>query len=258
MPLFDPAAVPPDVVNPKGVAFVNEIYDHMRSRLLTDIIFAEPGSGFRLSNMIRSYTQNHLRRALMFLEASHQMILGTMGLVSLTCTRSVFETVANYCDFEKKLHRLLDSGDIDAIHKFVHTRAFSTRKAHLIEQHQEPRLQALSILTQIDAMKDVRPSIRDDYDHLSEFVHPNGIGSTLYFQEFVAPEVGAFRDQGIEADELKWALIGGSVLGHMADAITRVEARLPALSELGAKLKDHGSEESWRSRDCDRRIREQC
>jgi hypothetical protein len=237
MPLFDVNAVPPEVMRREAVEFVNHIYDNLVAMKVREIIFAEPGSGFRLSNMIRAYTQNHLRRALAFMNASHQLLLADNSLVALSCTRSVFETVANYWDFEKKLHPLLDASDLDAIHKFVHTRAFSTRKKKLIKQHDEPLLHAEQILNQIDAMKSEREPIRDDYDHLSEFAHPNAMGSTLYFQEFVAPEVGAYRDGGIEVDALKWVLIGGFVMGYMHDAILRIEDRLPDLSERGKLYK---------------------
>jgi hypothetical protein len=187
--------------------------------------------------MIRAYTQNHLRRALAFLDASHQMLLANNALVAMSNTRSVIETVANYWDYEQKLQPLIDTGDVDEIHKFVHTRAFATRKKKLIKHHDEPLLQVEQILNQIDAMKKVRPSIRDDYDHLSEFAHPNAMGSTIYFQDFAAPEVAHYRDDGIEVDGLKWVLIGGFIMGYMHDAIIRVNARLPELSELGKRYK---------------------
>ena len=65
--------------------------------------------------------------------------------------------------------------------------------------------------------------------------HPNAFGATLYFIE---PErqgdVHVFASRGHDPKEdLKWVLVGAHILTHFADAMDRLEAVLPALSERG-------------------------
>jgi hypothetical protein len=245
-PLFDGAKIPPEVLSPAGVAHVNKIIEDLRGRLVDSIQLAEPASGFRLSNMVRSYTQAHLRRSLMFIEAAHDEFFAGRGMVALSCVRSIFENVAVYCDFERQLQPLLtagdiakfEEGDIEEIHEFVRSKAFATRKAHLIQHADTTSVSATNILTLIDKMKPLRESYRDDYDHLCELAHPNALGAVVYFQSLDdRTDTLRYSDRGPAPDEdLKWVLIGAYTLELFDQAIARIEANLPALSARGAEL----------------------
>jgi hypothetical protein len=54
----------------------------------------EPGSGFRASNVIRTYCQAHLRHCLVLAESAYDLFFTENGLVSLMCVRAIYETVA--------------------------------------------------------------------------------------------------------------------------------------------------------------------
>ncbi|MGE0163098.1 MAG: hypothetical protein AB7S71_08170 [Dongiaceae bacterium] len=188
-----------------------------------------------MSNLIRAYSQAHLRRSLMFIAAAHHHIYSDSGLVALTAVRCVFETVANFLDFESKLQALLSKGDLQEIHDFVKARTFATRLEDLITMAGTPDVQATNILTQIEKMKSVWPSAREDYDYLCEHTHPNAFGGLLYFaQHDLSADVVAFSDRGpAPEDDLKWTLVAGHILGYLDEALDRVENALPALSAKG-------------------------
>ena len=173
--LFDPGSVPSHVVSAAGVRRVNDIIGRLRARRLDLIEVQEPESRLRVSNMVRIYNQAHLRRSLMFIAASHHHVYSGAGLVALTMVRSLFETVANFIDFENKLQVLLSKGDLQEIHDFVKERTFATRREELIEMTGSREVQATNILTQIDKLKSLRPSARDDYDYLCEYTHPKSL-----------------------------------------------------------------------------------
>jgi hypothetical protein len=71
--LFDPSTVPSNVVTAAGVQRVNEIVKRLRARRVDLIQVKEPESRFRVSDIVRVYSQAHLRRALMFIAAAHPL-----------------------------------------------------------------------------------------------------------------------------------------------------------------------------------------
>jgi hypothetical protein len=108
----------------------------------------------------------------------------------------------------------------------------SNTKQSLIERADDPTVMATNIQTQIDKMKPLRQSYRDEYGHLCEFSHPNSLGAVVYFQTFgEEADVEIYSDCGPDPEnDLKWVLVGGSILQHFDDAVTRIEAQLPGLS----------------------------
>ena len=128
--LFDPASVPADVLSQDGVTEVNTLIEKLRSRLVDRVQMQEPGSGFRVSNMARVYSQAHLRRCLQLIEAAHDLVYTGRGLAALTLVRSLYETVANYVAVSQQLVELIEANaPLQEIHNFIHTRAYATRLA---------------------------------------------------------------------------------------------------------------------------------
>jgi hypothetical protein len=70
---------------------------------------------------------------------------------------------------------------MEKIFAFVHTRTYATRLQRFIDFTQTPDVQAINVLTQIDAMKAIRAKVREEYDYLCENAHPNALGGVLYF-----------------------------------------------------------------------------
>jgi hypothetical protein len=206
--LFNPRAMPGGL-SPAHVQHVNDIVRRLRARRVERIEVPEPGSRFQLSNTIRAYNQAHLRRALMFIEAAHHHVSSGSGLVALTAVRCVFETVANFLDFEGELQALLSEGDLKKIHEFMRNRAHATRLENLKKAVGTPDVQAKSILTQINKMtKERRPKAREEYDYLCEYAHPNAFGGMLYFaHDDRSTDFITFSDRGqTPEDDLNWVL----------------------------------------------------
>lgn len=235
--LFDPSKVPSDVMSADSVALVNEIVNCLRSLIIDHIHIPEEGSGFRVTNMIRAYNQAHIRRCIHRIESAHYNMYQGYGLVSLMIVRSIYETVANFLDFESKLQKALSDRDLGKIHDLVHTRTFSTRLSHLIKKADTDSVRATSILTQIDKMERIRKETRADYEHLCEYTHPNSFGSYLYFAERDNHnDTVTFLDRGPDQNsDLRWVLISGHLLIYVIEALRRIDEQLPGLSDLGHK-----------------------
>jgi hypothetical protein len=205
--LFDPAYVPADVVSPASVAEVNAVVQRLRERLVDRVEFQEPVSRFRVSNMARVYNQSHLRRCLQLIEAAHHLVYAGQGLAALMIIRSLYETVANYVAVSKQLVDLIEAtAPLEQIHDFIHSRTFATRSEQLIKIAGTDEVKAPNILTQVQKMN----RLRGDFD--------------------------VFASRGHDPKEdLHWVLVGGHTLTHFADAIDRLEAVLPGLSERGRR-----------------------
>ncbi|PGH59233.1 hypothetical protein CRT60_00955 [Azospirillum palustre] len=185
--------------------------------------------------MIRAFNQAQIRRCLQLVESAHRNVYAGAGLTALMDVRGIYETVAGFLHFEAKLQALLEEGDLQKIHDFVSARSFSTRLEHLIEVAGTKDVQATSILTQVDRMAKARPEFRKEYDHLCEYTHPNSFGAFLYFaQPSDRGSVVTFSDAGPDPKEdLRWVLVGGHLLSHLVEALERIDAALPGLSDRG-------------------------
>jgi hypothetical protein len=85
----------------------------------------------------------------------------------------------------------------------------SNTKQSLIERADDPTVMATNIQTQIDKMKPLRQSYRDEYGHLCEFSHPNSLGAVVYFQTFgEEADVEIYSDCGPDPEnDLKWSAV---------------------------------------------------
>jgi hypothetical protein len=99
--------------------------------------------------------QAHLRRCLVLIHSAYNLFFVENGLVTLMSLRAIYETVASFLDFEKKLQALLAEGNIQKIYDFAKHRTHSTRVEHLIEEHGE-RMKATNILTQVQKLAKLR------------------------------------------------------------------------------------------------------
>jgi hypothetical protein len=69
------------------------------------------------------------------INSAYDLFFVENGLVSLMCVRSIYETVAVFIDFEKKLQSLIAAGDLQAIFEFTKERTHWTKVEHLIAEH---------------------------------------------------------------------------------------------------------------------------
>jgi len=171
------------------------------------------------------------------IEAAHHLVYAGRGLSALMIIRGLYETVANYVAVSKQLVELIEAtATLDQIHDFIHSRTFATRSERLIKIAGTEEVKPTNILTQVQKMKRLRGDFEKEYEYLCEHTHPNAFGATLYFIE---PEhqgdLHVFASRGHDPKEdLKWVLVRGYILTHFADAMDRLEAVLPGLSERGS------------------------
>jgi hypothetical protein len=145
----------------------------------------------------------------------------------------VYENVATICDFTDRLKPLCEFVDYSGVEQLVTTAAFATRIPSFIAKHGEDA-KAPQILNQVDKMNKRYPNFREAYDHLSDIVHPNGLGAVAYFAT-IGDGFARFADAGNNPDRARVSLILSALLMlHVELALIQTEQRLQKLSA------DHG------------------
>jgi hypothetical protein len=67
----------------------------------------------------RIFFQGHIRRCLMFIEGGNEAHLSGRDLVSITCARAIYETVACVFDFCEKLYDHLNEGNFEKTAQYL-------------------------------------------------------------------------------------------------------------------------------------------
>jgi hypothetical protein len=238
MPLFElnknPSDLPPQIFD-----VANALIDRLRARRVAEITLPAATTGLRTSNLVRCYLQAHIRRCLVFVEAGAAELDADRPLAAELCTRAIYENVATICDFTDKLKPLCESLDYAGVNALVSKAAFSTRIPSFIAYHGD-EVKAPQILNQIDKMSRRYPDYRQAYDHLSDIVHPNGLGAVVYFGKFV--ETGMrFEDAGDSnsAERARTSLIlAAQMLLHVELALLLTEECLNKL-DAAITTKNH-------------------
>jgi hypothetical protein len=247
MPLFDRNR-PFREITPEVIDEANLLVDRLRARLISDIILPEPSTGLRVPNLVRCYLQAHLRRCLMFLEAGAAESAAGRPLATELCTRAVYENVATICDFSDKVKALCEAVDYSGVEQLVTKAAFTTRIPSFIAQHGEDA-KAPQILNQVDKMDKRYPNFRTAYDHLSDIVHPNGLGAVVYFATF-GDGLARFADAGNDPNRARVSLIAAAlIMLHVELALIQTEQRLQKLSAEVAAGASLGPREHLREQD---------
>jgi hypothetical protein len=236
MPLFDKSHCPTDTPD-TTLDLVNEAIDRLRAKLVRQILTPEPPLGIRVPNLARAYLQAHLRRMLAFLDGGHAEYLAHRPLMTEVATRAIYENVANVCDFSEKLKQILLTGNYDDLEKHVTSSAFTTRIPYFLEQH-GPAVKAPQILNQIDRMTKKYPTYREAYDHLSDIVHPNGLGAVVYFST-MEDGVVTFADDAVTPERAIHSLFLAAIfLAFVEVEMNEVDSQLRVFSRLLAAAQE--------------------
>ena len=226
--MFDEKQAPPEFPE-ELLAEVNTLIASLRSRLVDRIDLPEPPTGARLFNLVRAYLQAHLRRALTFLDGGYAEFKAGRPLMTDMATRAIYGSVANLCDFSDKLKPLCDKGDLDAIDQLATKSAFVTRIPSFLEKY-GAHLQSTNVITQVKQMGKRFPDFVSAYDHLSDVVHPNGLGAIVYFAE-IGDAIVTFGDKPEKATAAVHSLcVAAALLGFMEHEMDEIENRLKTLN----------------------------
>jgi hypothetical protein len=195
---FDPGKTPYGL-SPVLVDAANQAVDQLRRRKVAAIAIKEPPAGFRLSNLVRMYTQAYIRRCLTFVEGGMAEHAAGRFLLTEQCSRSIYETVASYYDFSRKLIKLLENPNHQELHDFIIARTFATRVPAFLATHGDT-IKAPNVLTQLEKLSKNTPSVMEAYERLCDIVHPNGMGASIYFSKIDEIDTAHFTDGGNDAD----------------------------------------------------------
>jgi hypothetical protein len=224
MPPFSRSECPSEVPDDHLEA-INAVIARLRGKIVSQIGLPRQSRGVRTLNLVRGYLQAHLRRMIMFVDGGHAEHIAGRPLMTELASRAIYENVANYCDFSEKLKPLCDAMDYQAIHDLVHKSSFTTRLPNLLAEHGS-EMTAPNILGQIDRMNKRYSDFRSAYDHLSEIVHPNGLGSVVYFARMSETKL-TFFDKAAVPERAIESLISASFMLLFVDyELNEIETRL--------------------------------
>jgi hypothetical protein len=244
MVLFDASKFRGTSAQANNIDAANEGIGRLREHL-ADEIHTHVIPDWFVRSQTKVFFQGHIRRALMLIDGGYEAYLSGKDLVSIICVRSIYETVACVFDFCDRLYAHLDEGDFEATGGFIHMRLMATRSKELLEDVENDGLDysAPNILGQIDRFSKHVGGARQDYDHLSEMVHPNSLGAALYFseEEQIDEDRGVVKFAGVPNthDAGRWLVKAGLLLSLMEVAISLTERRLAEHTFLSPKKNIH-------------------
>jgi hypothetical protein len=231
MPLFKESDCPPEM--PEGLLkTLNEAIDRLKSKLVDEVVLAEPPLGQRAANLSRCFIQAHLRRMLMFVEGGYVEFHAGRPLITEMASRALYENVANVCEFSSKLQALCKSGDYAGVQELTSKYTFATRLTDLLDTS-GLEFKAPQILNQIDKMNKRNEAFRGAYDHLCEIVHPNGLGAVVYFARNDG-EVMTFHPRGAVPERAMESLMMAAIL--FFTVYIEIDAMEKSLVELNASI----------------------
>ena len=149
---------------------IDQLFSQLRLEFVDHFEDVVPNGGMRLLRLFDVWRQVSLRRIVDLAEGA-EVFFGEGRLVpGCTLTRSVVESVAVYYMVWKKLVAYVESADIKGAHSTLMSAVFGRR-----DKEDWPR-KSVNVLTAIDHLDKQFPGFRDEYDRLSEYVHPGLAG----------------------------------------------------------------------------------
>jgi hypothetical protein len=187
LPIFSATEVPNELIDHQLIKTANLFYDLLVARKVTSFTIAEPGTGYRFSNLARAYMQALVRCCISFMDSGYAEFHAGRLLTVYSSARSVMETIAVMHDFVETLAPLVNAAQYREAGELIGSRALATRVPSFAEKT-DP-VYAVQILKQIDKLDKRNPGYREAYDHMSDVVHPNALGAVVYFCSFEEGDV---------------------------------------------------------------------
>lgn len=154
---------------------IDEAIARLSKRRLDRIEVVGPYAKSRIAWKIATFQQSVLWRVVMLARGARLCWNARNILACFILTRQLVETIALFDEFERSLVELFAAKDASGIDALVMNRMFATMDAELLKDH--PESKAIQVLKFVDKLgKRYDLPIRDNYDSLSERVHPNSAG----------------------------------------------------------------------------------
>lgn len=185
------------------LSLTNQAIERLQAKLLDHVVIRDAPKGLYAPALAQCFIQAHLRRMLMFVEGGYAEFRAGRPLMTEMATRAIYENIAVFCDYSTKLQALCGGSNSKA-----------TR-----------------ILNQIDKMDKRVETYREAYEHLSDIVHPNGLGAVIYFGKH-DDKVMTFHPQGAMPERAMQALTtAATLLLTVYSELDAMEKSLDALTE---------------------------
>jgi hypothetical protein len=151
-------------------------------------------------------------------------------LSAMLSARALMETFAVMAEFERQVARLLKEENLGGLDALAQNGIFASRDPEWIKDN--PKTQAVSVLTYVDKFDKQVEGFRGHYDRLSERCHPNSLGHNFMFSKLDRTD-GTVR----YSDEREPARNGEMIMGALVPLLL-VEAILARLDDLNDKIAD--------------------
>lgn len=141
-------------------------------------------------------------------------------------TRAVVETVAMAYWLHEKVSEFMTNNDVDAFDTFV-------MKASMGSRDETTELESYNVLTAIDRVERLFPGIRQLYDNLCEFTHPNWSGASGSYSKIDHKEIKVGLGPNLGGPPLAFGL------GPLLAGLTIFEIYYNQLGDQLVKLDEH-------------------
>jgi hypothetical protein len=180
-PGFEKAAIDLTSENWEEVEEFNACLERLLGRRKSEIIVSGPLTESKTAWKCAVLQQALLYRVTMLARGCADAWNDNNIVCSMLAARALLETIV-LCNFIRdEAEKFAAAGDIEAIEKLANEQLFSTKDGGVIAGGSGHK--AKSILTYVDKFEKTIPGIRDHYEFISEWCHPNSNGHLLTYSE---------------------------------------------------------------------------
>lgn len=133
-------------------------------------------------HLLEAYSQSLIYRGVALAEGACEMWNGGNTLAAVILARSVVETSVIAWELFDQVNSAISAGDVQRLQAAVHKLSSATRM-HDWAPEMVPSVNILTLIDKFDkkvfAPNDLKGQVRQVYDFLSEFAHPNWAGAGL-------------------------------------------------------------------------------
>lgn len=239
--MFDKSALPPDFPLLEHIDHINLTIARVRATLKERVPLIKEDDFSMISDQMEIFFQVQTRRALMLLDGAKLSLDSGHGLLTITAVRSIYETTACIHDCCNSVIKHLDAGDMSEAVRQIHQRTYSQRFMADEAKTEHFDYKAVNILNQIDVLTKSWLNARNQYEMLSEAVHPNAGGAVHYFVDREEDGMIVFRQEMDHAQLSFYLVAAANMFGLIYDDRLRFLSRMAKFmaDELQKKVDDY-------------------
>lgn len=173
----------------KHIREVRERLDQLRALAPIRINFRDRSRTHKLPWKVESVQAALLMRTLEISEVSFNHLVDEKIVPGFILVRSAFETVAVHYWLYRKVSKSIADDDVKELNEGVLKAAIGTKDPKLKERF-DWTVDAINVLTAFGALEKDFEKLREHYDHLSDFAHPNHLGVVAAYSADTTDGIG--------------------------------------------------------------------